>query len=804
MPLCNITSITNPTSSSVFDPGDGLTVSWTYNDLTLCVPWRVTWIRLYENGSYHSTLWTGSHLVAGPYGIYITLPSSGLTFGDVYTLKLKIAHIANPALNSIYTSGVFEIESNVDYDVSVNEAVAVDESHSKQEQTWKIVKNVSDAIEVEEDESKVKSAWKINKVKYDQIGLDEDFWSNQLHTISISDEIELDGDESKVKSEWKINRSVSDSTLLSESIIDIETEGRENEDIGLLLENRSIEKRKWRHVYNVSDTIDVDEDELWLGSTFKTWVSVSDSTWFSIDNIISYFFKENQPGDSSNIVEDFDYEERIWRNVKNKLDDALLNEDVDVDTRTWKHLVDPEFEFGGSRTLLNEDVDVKTREWKHLKSSLDWIEVTGDKVFYEKRTFIHHIEPDDNLTVYGAEQNVSWEKRTQQETYETGYFEEDFDYKKRAWKQTEDVDETIDIGVSTFNWSEREWKTHETVDETIDIGVSTFNWSVHEWQIFETPVDATFFAEVFASEVRTFIHVITPQDDIVVSPATTHEKRTPIIYGDLSLFEEGFDYEERTWKHLKYSPEVIAFDEEFGYVERAWKHLIAEPNAIAFEEEFDTETRVWKHLVTPEFGFGGSSTSLDEEFGYVERAWKHLIAEPENIGLQQNFSYDTRTWKHLVAVGEVLEFLEEFELNQDIYAEPVASTTAFIEEVLYSLSHNEPCSIMPFQDTPTELYGTQRRTGWIKASKSLSRAAILRRLNVEYHSADPIDVKIFADGDDVNEVYHHTLAAAISDETANESVRISRRAKNFMVELSSPSTANPDVMVENFSVEVDV
>jgi hypothetical protein len=25
-----------------------------------------------------------------------------------------------------------------------------------------------------------------------------------------------------------------------------------------------------------------------------------------------------------------------------------------------------------------------------------------------------------------------------------------------------------------------------------------------------------------------------------------------------------------------------------------------------------------------------------------------------------------------------------------------------------------------------------------------------------------------------------------------------------MVELSSPSTANPDVMVENFSVEVDV
>ena len=158
----------------------------------------------------------------------------------------------------------------------------------------------------------------------------------------------------------------------------------------------------------------------------------------------------------------------------------------------------------------------------------------------------------------------------------------------------------------------------------------------------------------------------------------------------------------------------------------------------------------------------------------------------------------------MVAVGEVLEFLEEFELNQDIYAEPVASTTAFIEEVLYSLSHNEPCSIMPFQDTPTELYGTQRRTGWIKASKSLSRAAILRRLNVEYHSADPIDVKIFADGDDVNEVYHHTLAAAISDETANESVRISRRAKNFMVELSSPSTANPDVMVENFSVEVDV
>ena len=79
----------------------------------------------------------------------------------------------------------------------------------------------------------------------------------------------------------------------------------------------------------------------------------------------------------------------------------------------------------------------------------------------------------------------------------------------------------------------------------------------------------------------------------------------------------------------------------------------------------------------------------------------------------------------------------------------------------------------------------------------------MRRLNVEYNSADPLNVKIYVDGDDENPVFTHTLAAATDDETTNKSVRISRRAKSLMLELGTDASTNTNVTVEDIEVEVD-
>ena len=94
MPLCNINSITSPSSSAAFDPGDSFIVRWTDN--TACNNWTVSELKLqYYNGSAWSdvsTLWTGIEDVDnGSEGISVTLANSYSNYGDAYRVRIKYA-----------------------------------------------------------------------------------------------------------------------------------------------------------------------------------------------------------------------------------------------------------------------------------------------------------------------------------------------------------------------------------------------------------------------------------------------------------------------------------------------------------------------------------------------------------------------------------------------------------------------------------------------------------------------------------------------------------------------------------------
>ncbi|MAE81129.1 MAG: hypothetical protein CMB80_00230 [Flammeovirgaceae bacterium] len=91
---CTITSITAPTSSSVFDPGEQITVTWVRNNMMQCLLYDVLTIKLYEDGVFHSTLFSGSPPCnVNNLSKTVTLPSSNLDYGDVYKIRIEYDYV---------------------------------------------------------------------------------------------------------------------------------------------------------------------------------------------------------------------------------------------------------------------------------------------------------------------------------------------------------------------------------------------------------------------------------------------------------------------------------------------------------------------------------------------------------------------------------------------------------------------------------------------------------------------------------------------------------------------------------------
>ena len=345
----------------------------------------------------------------------------------------------------------------------------------------------------------------------------------------------------------------------------------------------------------------------------------------------------------------------------------------------------------------------------------------------------------------------------------------------------------------TFDWTESIWMIIKSKSDSVSLSEEV-NKVLRTWLEDHDVSDSVAFAETIITRLLSGKAV---PDSVSLSEEVNKVLRTWLEDHDVS---DGVGFSEELISRIISAHDVsdsVGFSEAVNNVLRTWLKDYDAADSVGVSEAVNNVLTTWLKDYDV-----ADSVGVSEAVNNVLRTWLKDYDVSDGVGFSETIDpvvSQFTLWHH--AVNEVIAFVEDVD---ELTGNWVSDTTAFIEDVNTQIINLlGSSSILPFQDSPTEIYGTSRRTGWIKASENLSRATILRRLNVEYNSADPVDVKIFADGDDVNEIYSHTLAAAVSPETTNESVRIGRRARDFMLEISTQPSANDNVTIERLAVEID-
>ena len=271
--------------------------------------------------------------------------------------------------------------------------------------------------------------------------------------------------------------------------------------------------------------------------------------------------------------------------------------------------------------------------------------------------------------------------------------------------------------------------------------------------------------------------------------------KTVFSTDDDTGFTESITDSKITWKHIKAASEVSDFTESVTDSKRTWKHIKLASEVSDFTETVTDSKRTWKHIITQ-----SEVSDFTESITDNKRTWKHI--KPATDSTQ--FSGDTVTheivkWKQIIS--DISDFIESVSYYKTIGVPSANDSSQFIEDI-NAVVHKR-CKVRLFQDSGTENYATSHKTGWLPASNKLDKNSLIRRLNLEYHSADPINVKIYADGDTINPVFTSTLAAATNKETTNKRLRVGKRAKYFMLEMSTAASTNDNVKIEDVEIEVN-
>lgn len=431
---------------------------------------------------------------------------------------------------------------------------------------------------------------------------------------------------------------------------------------------------------------------------------------------------------------------------------------------------------------------------------------------------------------------------------DSSQFSESISSSEQLWKHIKTASDSSQFteNISSFVVSQPEPTDNISVSETL----STTNTS---WKYFNSPSDNAAVSETLS----TFIHK-QPEvsDGILTSESVSSAKsQWKKVASDQSIFSENFDYNlgfnynisdntEFTesvvaatafWKHLKNVTdnlnitETIAADtrqykklslisdasqfsvDNLAYNIGSWENNLSS-DASAYTEVIAQDTRVWKQNFDCL-----DSTSTTETVSKTTRVWKHLTTASDETEFTQSVATETKPWKRFAtdeaattesvqhtisqwayAVNEVISFTENV---SDVFGEAAIDAVAFVESINSQIFRNS--NIRKFQDNSTENFNTLHRTGWISTDEKEGKSKVIRRLNIEYNSADPIDVSIYVNGDDQNQEFNTSFAADTSEETTNKSIRVGRRAKNFMLELSTPTSTNTNVTIEDLEIEID-
>ena len=353
--------------------------------------------------------------------------------------------------------------------------------------------------------------------------------------------------------------------------------------------------------------------------------------------------------------------------------------------------------------------------------------------------------------------------------------------------------------------------TSGTTFSTSNVITTNFNGTQYTWDIPDSLSGTSKYIWVAKSDETsvndrtnaaisiTSITINKPATDVSgftesVTDAKTNYK-TSFSVSDDSDFTESVTDSKVTWKHIKNASEVSSFTESISDSKRTWKHILNQSDDTDFTESITDTKRTWKHIKT-----ATDTSDFTESITDTKNTWKHIKTASDST----QFTGDTVTheivkWKQIIS--DITDFVETVSHYKTIGVPSANDSSEFIEDVNAAVLKR--CKVRLFQDSSSESYSTSRKTGWIQSSKDLDKNTLIRRVNVKYHSADPITCSVYRDGDGSNPMYTQTLAAATNKQVTNKSLRIGQRAKLFMLELSTPASTNTNVRIEDIEVEVD-
>lgn len=346
----------------------------------------------------------------------------------------------------------------------------------------------------------------------------------------------------------------------------------------------------------------------------------------------------------------------------------------------------------------------------------------------------------------------------------------------------------VQFSKSNFTSNVNLYYTSGTTFSTSNVITTNFSGTQYTWDIPDSLSGTSKYIWVAKSDETS----VNDRTNAAISITSITVTKTAT---DVSDFTESITDAKEAYKTSFSTDDDTGFTESVSDAKIIWKYIKSASESTDFTESTTSSKRTWKHVKV-----ASEVSDFTESTTGVKRTWKHIKPATDSVHFGgESITTEIVKWKQIIA--EISDFVENVSFYKTIGVPSANDSSQFIEDVATAI--HKRCQVKQFTSSPTESYSTSYKTGWIEASKDLDKNTLIRRLGIEYHSADPITLKLYADKNLVNPVYTKTLAAATGKQTTNKSLRVGQRARLFMLEILTAASNNTNIKIEDIEVETD-
>lgn len=308
------------------------------------------------------------------------------------------------------------------------------------------------------------------------------------------------------------------------------------------------------------------------------------------------------------------------------------------------------------------------------------------------------------------------------------------------------INETL-ASSDSFTFNTSEWLEIVNINETLTSSDS-FDQLSHEYIKARTINETLSLADVWAKDITDFIRFATINETLSTSDSFLAPTRNWIllrIIGETILTGDSDDDQERLWIQVKNIAEQLSVTDSDSDQERTWIKIKSIAEQLATSDSFSLTTRTFKKFVT-----------------ILETL---APADLDSLG-------------RIVEINDALVFGDSF------------SFLVSKQGTVYQLNSSNS----------NEQIHTLYKTGWIMP-QPLSKNSIVRRVNLDYTSADPVTLKLYKDDEKGTPFATKTFPS--SSTPAHGSIRLATRIKYFQIAIETAQSTNDNVRIERIEIEVD-